>query len=218
MSESFHPKFVDLVRNTTTTTGTGNIVLGAAVAGYTSFATAVLPGESFYYSVIGVDKPAEREVGRGTMQSDGTIRRDPISGTKTNFTSGMKTVALIAAADWFQTRATPSPVGQSDDLLINGWKTPKRIWLMDLGCGDVTWCDQPDPDGEQVDSVEYVRADQVTRSSQAERVEVSELAYHAEQLSTYIAQPSATEKQLASARYHNDKIRAALNSIYGVRP
>lgn len=41
---------------------------------------------------------------------------------------------------------------------INGWEVPARIWLMDLGCGDVTWCDQPDPDGEQIDSVEYVLA------------------------------------------------------------
>ena len=57
MADPFQPKFVDLVRNTTTTTGTGNIVLGAAVNGFTGFASAVLPGESFYYSVIGIDKP-----------------------------------------------------------------------------------------------------------------------------------------------------------------
>lgn len=41
---------------------------------------------------------------------------------------------------------------------INGWKVPTRIWLMDLGGGDITWCDSPNPDGEQVDSVEYVLA------------------------------------------------------------
>lgn len=60
---------------------------------------------------------------------------------------------------------------------INGWKMPDRIWLMDLGCGDVTWCEDPDPDGEQVDSVEYVRADLVlsrtippTEEQEVERV------------------------------------------------
>ena len=36
--------------------------------GFTSFATAVQPGERFYYSAIGIEKPTEREVGRGTMQ------------------------------------------------------------------------------------------------------------------------------------------------------
>ena len=98
---SFTPKFVDLVRNTTTTTGTGNFALGPAVNGFTGFSQALETGDSFYYSCIGIDKPAEREVGRGTLIAGGAISRDPISGTKTNFTSGTKTIALIAAAEWF---------------------------------------------------------------------------------------------------------------------
>jgi len=98
---SFTPKFVDLVRNTTTTTGTGDFALGPAVNGFTGFAQACQVGDSFYYSCLGVDKPAEREVGRGTLLAGGAIARDPISGTKTNFTSGTKTIALITAAEWF---------------------------------------------------------------------------------------------------------------------
>ena len=62
MADPFQPKFVDLVRNTTTTAGTGNFVLGAAVAGYTGFTAACQVGDSFYYSAIGVDKQAEREI------------------------------------------------------------------------------------------------------------------------------------------------------------
>lgn len=101
MPDAFQPKFVDMVRNSITTTGTGNITLGPAANGYSGFVGAVLPGESFYYSIIGVDKPAEREVGRGTMQANGTISRDPISGPRTNFTTGNKTISLVAAAEWF---------------------------------------------------------------------------------------------------------------------
>jgi hypothetical protein len=101
MADPFTPKFVDLVRNYSTTTGTGNFVLSTAVSGFTSFASAVQAGDTFYYSAIGVDKPAEREVGRGAMQANGTIARSPIGGSPTNFTSGSKTVALIAAAEWF---------------------------------------------------------------------------------------------------------------------
>ena len=101
MAEAFTPRFVDLVRNTTSTTGTGNFVLGPAVAGFTSFATAIQPGESFYYSCAGVDKADECEVGRGTLQADGTISREPIGGSLTSFTGGTKTVALVAAAEWF---------------------------------------------------------------------------------------------------------------------
>src|SRR5437868_3887060 len=101
MADPFTPKFVDLVRNTATTTGTGNFVLGPAVNGFTGFAQALQPGDRFYYSAIGIDKPAEREVGRGTLLAGGAISREPISGAKTNFTIGSKSVALIAAAEWF---------------------------------------------------------------------------------------------------------------------
>jgi hypothetical protein len=98
---SFTPKFVDLVRNTTTTTGTGDFALGPAVNGFTGFTQACQVGDCFYYSCLGVDKPAEREVGRGTLLAGGAISREPISGTKTNFTTGTKTIALITAAEWF---------------------------------------------------------------------------------------------------------------------
>lgn len=100
---AFTPTFVDLVRNYTITQGTGPFVLGPPVQGFTSFASALKAGDQFYYSAIGVDKPNEREVGRGTLQSDGTIARSAIGGVATNFTGGSKTVALIAAAEWFNT-------------------------------------------------------------------------------------------------------------------
>lgn len=97
----FQPRFVDLVRNYTSTQGTGPFVLGPVVNGFTGFGSALQTGDSFYYSAIGVDKPTEREVGRGTLQANGTISRSPIGGPPTNFSSGTKSIALIAAAEWF---------------------------------------------------------------------------------------------------------------------
>lgn len=102
MADSFQPRFIDLVRNYSSTTGTANFVLGPAVAGYRSFAAEIQPGESFYYSALGVDKPAEFEVGRGTVQADGTISRQPTSGSLTDFTDGTKTIALVTAGEWFE--------------------------------------------------------------------------------------------------------------------
>lgn len=101
MADGFQPKFVDLVRNTTTTSGTGNFTLGPPAAGYTSFTAACQVGDRFYYSAISNDKAAEHEVGRGTLLAGGIINREPISGTRTNFSNGTKSVALIAAAEWF---------------------------------------------------------------------------------------------------------------------
>jgi hypothetical protein len=101
MADPFQPKFADLVRNFTSTQGTGNFALGPAVNGFTSFTAALQTGDVFYYSAIGVDKPTEREVGRGTLLANGQISRSAIGSAATNFSSGTKSIALIAAAEWF---------------------------------------------------------------------------------------------------------------------
>ena len=97
----FTPKFVDMVRNLTTTSGTGAISPGSPVSGFTGIGAALTVGEQFYYCMQGVDKPAEREVGRGTLLANGNIAREAISGALTNFTAGTKTIALVTAAEWF---------------------------------------------------------------------------------------------------------------------
>jgi hypothetical protein len=101
MADAFQPKFVDLVRNYSTTTGTDDFILGPAVNGFASFTSGCAAGDSFYYSALGVDYPTDTEVGRGTLLAGGVISRDPIDGNKTNFKSGTKTIALVAAAEWY---------------------------------------------------------------------------------------------------------------------
>jgi hypothetical protein len=119
----FTPIFIHLVRSYTMTSGVGNFVLGAAVSGYRSFADAVKPGETFYYSATSIDKPAEFEIGRGTMQPDGTISREPLVGAAVDFSSGYKAVALISASDWYQavqagTAAAPVAVPSRDAIAV----------------------------------------------------------------------------------------------------
>lgn len=97
----FTPKFVDLVRNFTGVQGTGAAALGAPVSGFSGIADALSAGDQFYYCIQGVDKPQEREVGRGTLQADGKVGRDPIGGQPTSFTNGTKTIGLVAPAEWF---------------------------------------------------------------------------------------------------------------------
>lgn len=101
MADAFEPRFVDLVRNFTTTQGTGDFALGGAVSGFTSFASALAVGDRFYYCAAGVDKPNEREVGRGTYVAGGRIAREPLGGLPFDFSSGTKTVALVVPAEWF---------------------------------------------------------------------------------------------------------------------
>lgn len=117
MEGQFQPRFVDLVRSYSTTSGTGDFVVGAAVNGFRSFADACAAGDTFYYSASNADFPAEHEVGRGTLNADGTISRDPISGTKTDFSAGTKSIALVAASEWFDGAqaliGNATPLGQS---------------------------------------------------------------------------------------------------------
>ena len=132
MADAFQPKFVDLVRNTTTTTGADDFTLGAAVTGYTSFTAACQVGDSFYYSAIGIDKPAEREVGRGMLLAGGVIARDPIGGVKTSFSKGTKSVALITAAEWFtdiQAGTTSGPAAATDRAALAA-ASPKRVTIL----------------------------------------------------------------------------------------
>ena len=117
MPQLFSPKFVDLVRVTTSTQGTGPLVCGPAVQGHATFAESLSVGDSFYYSVQGTEKPQEREVGRGTLQSNGTITRQPLLGNPTAFTSGSKTIALVAASEWFaSTQEALTAAGRSGSV------------------------------------------------------------------------------------------------------
>lgn len=95
-------KFVDLVREYTSSSGVGPIVLDTVVNGFQSFADAFDTGDEFYYSIISLDHPTESEVGTGTLQADGSIARAPVGGA-TNFSPGVKTIASVVGADWFST-------------------------------------------------------------------------------------------------------------------
>lgn len=95
-------KFADLVRETTTTSGTDNLILKGPPAGYRAFADALEPGDEFYYSIVNQSRPDETETGVGRLEGDGTIARTPTSGAATDFSNGAKQVALVVGAPWFE--------------------------------------------------------------------------------------------------------------------
>jgi hypothetical protein len=131
---TFTPKFVDLVRNFTTVQGSAPAALGAPVSGYSGMAEALSTGDQFYYCIQGIDKPHEREVGRGTMQANGSIARQAISGSLTSFSSGTKTIALVAAAEWF----SKLEQGGSGGASTSPYVTPQQFGAKGDGATDDT--------------------------------------------------------------------------------
>ena len=86
----------DRVKETSSSSGTGNITLGGAFPGYQTFNAAIASGSTVYYTIhnlsAGVDD--EWEVGLGTFTSPSTLVRTTVlsssnSGSATNFTSGV---------------------------------------------------------------------------------------------------------------------------------
>jgi len=90
----------DRVQETTTTTGTGTVTLGGAVAGFQSF-SVIGNGNTTYYTISG---GSEWEVGIGTYTSSGTtLSRDTVlassnSNALVNFSAGSKNVFVTYPA------------------------------------------------------------------------------------------------------------------------
>ena len=142
---SFNPKFADLVRNAVTVSGTGPVTLGAAVPGFTGLAQALGVGDQFYYCLANDDKPNEREVGRGKLLAGGQVERGPMSGALTAFGTGAKSIALVAAAEFYRgatsdaVRQGVSPLPASPAALFAAAApvvlAPARTVAPDFGAG-----------------------------------------------------------------------------------
>lgn len=90
------PKTEDRVKETTTTTGTGNITLLGAVSSYQSFSSSFSVGDTIMYAIVG-QGTTEWEVGIGTLVSSSILSRDDVetssnSNSLVNFSSGTKDV------------------------------------------------------------------------------------------------------------------------------
>lgn len=97
----------DRVRETTTSTGTGNIVLSGAVRGFRSFSSVCAAGDTVYCCIVGVDAnglpTGQWEVGNYTYVSSNTLARTVVLSSSNNnlavnFSSGTKHVFLDLAA------------------------------------------------------------------------------------------------------------------------
>ena len=93
----------DRVKDTSTTTGTGNItVSGSAPFGYRTFSTVLSVSDTFYYAIQG-QSTSEWEVGLGTYVSSNQFSRTTVlassaSNSAVSFSSGTKNVFITLPA------------------------------------------------------------------------------------------------------------------------
>lgn len=86
----------DRVKETATTTGTGNFTLAGAVSQFVAFSTRYVIDEIIRYAIVG-QTGTEWEVGRGHLSASSTLVRDVVefssnADTLVNFSAGTKDV------------------------------------------------------------------------------------------------------------------------------
>jgi hypothetical protein len=102
------PTLANRIRDTSTTTGTGDItVSGTPASGYLAFST-LATGTVFDYTISG-QTGSEFEVGRGKITGATTFSRDQVltssnSDALVNFSAGTKDVFLTVAEESMVTR------------------------------------------------------------------------------------------------------------------
>jgi hypothetical protein len=128
--------YYDRVKETSASTGTGNISLGGAVSQFRSFSSVFSNADNFYY-LIADQAGVNWEVGVGTYNSSGnTLSRTAVlastnSGSAVNFTSGALFVANVNAASAFVSATLAS--GSAISLTT---ATPANITSISLPPGD----------------------------------------------------------------------------------
>lgn len=94
----------DRVKETTTTTGTGNVTLAGAVSQFKAFSAVCANGDTFHYAIVG-QTGTEWEVGLGTYVSATpavnrtTVLASSNSNAAVSFSAGTKDVFITIAAD-----------------------------------------------------------------------------------------------------------------------
>jgi hypothetical protein len=119
-------KYFDRVKETATTTGTGDFTLAGAATGFRTFASVLSTNDTCYYC-IALQGGSEWEVGLGTYSAANTLTRTTVlsssnSGSAVNFSAGTKDVFLTVAARRFE---TVDLSGASSDYLLQPGETAK---------------------------------------------------------------------------------------------
>ena len=114
----------DRVRQTSTSTGTGTIVLSGSLSGFRTFASVLAVSDTFWYAIASFPG-SEWEVGLGTYSALNTITRTTVlassnAGAAVVFSAGDKEVFITAAASKFLQQDSTGSYGNFTAGTITG--------------------------------------------------------------------------------------------------
>jgi hypothetical protein len=103
-------KFYDRVRETTVTTGTGDITLAGAISQFVAFSSVFSTGDLVPYAIVGQGS-TEWETGLGILSGASTLQRTTIyfssnSNAAVSFSAGTKDV-FVTIPSVFMSRSEP---------------------------------------------------------------------------------------------------------------
>lgn len=149
----------DRVRETSTTTGTGNITVTGPLTSFRSFGSVLATNDTFYYAIASYSLN-EWEIGIGTYASANTIARTTViassnANTAVNFSAGEKDVFITAPATRFLQADTSNNYGNFSAGTItaaltgnastaSAWQTARTLTIGSTGksvngSADVSW-------------------------------------------------------------------------------
>lgn len=127
--------YADRVKESSTSTGLGNIILAGTLTGFRTFASIIAVGESFYYCIDG-GTSGEWEVGIGVLTDATTLVRSSVLSSSNadaavSFSAGTKTVFVTIAADGVSAPAEMQTTLTSIDELVNqGTRLLERLMFL----------------------------------------------------------------------------------------
>ena len=114
----------DRVKETTTTTGTGNITLLGAVSQFQSFGNAYVLNEPLYYAIVG-QTGTEWETGRGYLSGTSTLVRVTVfessnANAAVSLSAGTKDIFATIPAERIEEMCTKGQVNAA----VRGFSMP----------------------------------------------------------------------------------------------
>jgi len=162
------PELRNRVKETSVTTGTGDVTLAGPPTGFVSFNAALGIGTATYY-VIEHQTLNEWEIGQGVLSDATTLVRSSVLGSSNsnlavNFSAGNKTVFIDVPASQFVTRAAANLFAadntfQSNLLLGAGSPAVGTSGVGVLALGNSTSPTTQPADGVQLYAADYAAGD-----------------------------------------------------------